>query len=205
MRIKKRKFAINTVYYKNVLHSFLREHSALLWLFLCVFTVGLITGAIVAVRLSDDFVKPNVFELLKTGEYAYMSSFLTFVCFAAFTVCVAFLSVFRRFCAVFSFVWIAYCGYRAGIHIIGCVHVATFTGIICSVFYYLPLYLNMTLCALVTVSHASRYWIAKGATLTCTSSILRALKIAAIVFGVYCVVAFCICVIMPKITVIIFL
>lgn len=184
--------------------SFFKQYSRLILGFAVCFVIGLAIGIAVAVRL-EEFVKQNVIEELKLGEYSSASTFFNYVFLGLIGAAIAYLSVFKRGFAVLSALWLGFCGYRFGMLAVGCVNVSLATGIICCIFIYLPPYVALLLLSCATVAFASKYWLAKNAALTCRSSLTDLLIKTGILFALYAIVALVFCVIVPWLIRLIFL
>lgn len=197
MRKGKKKFCLNINYLKNTVAAFVDEHSALIAVVLCACLTGILLGIVVAVRFGDEYYKLNLFASLKLGEYGKFSNFFKFFLLALATLAINFTCVFKKYFAALGFLWTAFLGYRFGLCVVGAANVALADGILTAVFFYLPLLAGYLFLSVISIGAASRYWIAKGATLTCSRAVTELLSFYAALLLCFVALALVVCVIMP--------
>lgn len=197
MRTYKKKFCLNVNYFKNTVSAFVDEHSSLIAVVVCACLTGILLGIVVAVRFGEEYYKLNLFAALKLGEYGKFSSFFKFFLLALATLAIDFTCVFKKYFAALGFLWAAFLGYRFGLCIVGAANVALVDGILTAVFFYLPLLVGYLFLSVVSIGAASKYWIAKGATLTCSRAVTELISFYAALLLCFVVLALVVCVIMP--------
>lgn len=201
----KRKFCLNYNYIRNVVSAFIGEHSALIAIVLCSCLTGILLGIVVAVRFGEEYYKLNLFAALKLGEYGKFSNFFKFFLLALATLATDFACVFKKYFSALGFLWIAFLGYRFGLCVVGAANVALVDGILTAVFFYLPLLAGLILLSVVSIGEASKYWIAKGGSLTCSRAVTETLSFYAALLLCFTALALVVCVLMPWIVALILL
>lgn len=197
MRTKKRRFCLNINYIKNSISAFCDEHSSLIAIVCCACLTGILLGIVIAVKFGEEYYKLNVFAALKSQEYGKFSTFFKFFLLALATLAIDFTCVFRKYFSALGFLWTAFLGYRFGLCFVGAANVALVDGIFCALFFYLPLCIGYTILTIVAIGAASKYWIAKGATMTCSRSVTELLSFYAALLLCFTVIALICCVVMP--------
>lgn len=197
MRTKKRRFCFNTIYIRNRIAAFFDEHSALIAIACAACLIGIVIGIVVAIKFGEEYYKLNVFAALKTQEYGKFSTFIRFFLLALATLAIDFTCVFKKHFAAIGFLWTGFLGYRFGLCFVGAANVALVDGIFCAVFFYLPLCVGLVAVTCIAIACASKYWIAKGATMTCTRSVTELLSLYAAILLWFALLALLCCVIMP--------
>lgn len=202
---KRRKFCLNINYLRNRVTAFCEEHSSLIAITLCACLTGILLGIVVAIRFGEEYYKLNVFLALKTGEYGKFSTFFKFFLLALATLAINFTCVFKKYFCAIGFLWTAFLGYRTGLCFVGAANAALVDGIFAAIFFYLPLCSGYVILTVAAIGAASRYWIAKGATMTCTRSITELLSFYAVLLLCFTLLCLAICVIMPWVVALILL
>lgn len=197
MRHNRKRFCLNINYIRNVISAFCSEHSGLTAVVFCAFLCGFLIGIVVAVRFGEEYYKLNVFAALKADEYGKFSTFFTHFLLALATLVIYFTCVFKKYFCAIGFLWTGFLGYRFGLCLVGAVNVALADGIFTAIFFYLPLMAGYIVLSVAAVGCASKYWIAKGATLTCSESVTEIISIYAAFLLVFTILALLCCVIMP--------
>lgn len=197
MRTKKRRFCFNINYLKNTICAFCEEHSSLIAIVCCACLTGMLLGIVIAIRFGEEYYKLNVFAALKTAEYGKFSTFFKFFLLALATLAIDFCCVFKKYFSALGFLWAAFLGYRFGLCFVGAANVALIDGIFCVIFFYLPLCIGYIMLTVVAIGAASKYWIAKGATMTCTRSVTELLSFYAALLLCFTLLALVCTVIMP--------
>lgn len=197
MRTGKKKFCLNVNYFKNCVSSFVDEHSSLIAIVCSSCLTGILLGIVVAVRFGEEYYKLNVFAALKTAEYGKFSTFFKFFLLALATLAVNFTCVFKKYFCALTFLWTAFLGYRFGLCFVGAANVALVDGIFAVIFFYLPLCAGYVVMIVAATGSASRYWTAKGATVTCTGSVTELLSHYAALLLCFTALCLVVCVIMP--------
>lgn len=204
MRTGKRKICLNVNYIRNAVSAFCDEHSSLIAIVCCACLTGILLGIVVAVRFGEEYYKLNVFLALKSAEYQKFSTFFKFFLLALATLAIDFTCVFKKYFCALGFIWTAFLGYRFGLCFVGAANAALADGILCAIFFYLPLCAGYVLITIAAIGAASRYWIAKGATMTCARSVTELLSYYAALLLFYTLLALVCCVIIPWLVAIVF-
>lgn len=197
MRTGKKRFCFNINYVKNNVSAFFDEHSSLIAITVCACLTGMLLGIVVALRFGEEYYKLNVFAALKTAEYGKFSTFFKFFLLALATLAINFTCVFKKYFSALGFLWIAFLGYRTGLCFVGAANVALVDGIFTAIFFYLPLCVGYVFLTVTAIGSASKYWIAKGATMTCSRSVTELLSFYAALLLCFTALCLAVCVIMP--------
>ena len=205
MRKDGKKFCLNVNYLKNTICAFCNDHSALIATVCCCCLAGLLIGIVVAVRMGEEYFKLNLFAALKAQEYGKFSTFFKFFLLAFATLAIDIACVFKKYFAALAFLWTGFIGYRCGLCIVGAINVSLTDGILTAIFFYLPLLIGYVVLTIVAVGIASKYWIAKGATLTCSRSVTETVSRYAAFLLCFTALALICCVIFPAIVALLFL
>ena len=202
--MRTKRFCLNVNYIRNRIAAFFDEHAALVAIVCCSFLTGLLIGIVVAVRFGEEYYKLNLFAELKSQEYGKFSTFFTYFLLAFATLAINFTCVFKKYFTALGFVWTAFLGYRFGLGFVGAANVALTDGILTAVFFYLPLCIGFVTICFVSIGAASKYWIAKGATLTCARSMTELLSFYVALLLCFTLLALVVCVIMPWLVALVF-
>lgn len=187
----------NFYYLKCNLKYFCKINASLIVFSAITLIAAIALGVFVAIMIGENHTGLNVFEALKNAEYSYVSTFLIYLFFAFILILLSFFSVIKRCFAVMAFMWLFFIGYRLGLNLTGAIFVSLPNGILSLVFFYIPLSVCYIMLNSTSIAVASKYWIAKGASLTCQSSLTKVATKLCLVLLTFLFFALCFCVIIP--------
>lgn len=109
--------------------------------------IGLVLGIVISSVSEIDYSSINYFVLISSDEYNIFGTFIKIVLLAFIGHILVYVCCLSKWCCFTPFLALFYAGYRFGIRIVSCIIQDKFSGVLCVIFYIIPLYL-VILCSL---------------------------------------------------------
>lgn len=169
----------------------------LFFAFFCAMTV---IGIVAAIRLGEDYVRPNPYYQIQFDEYSAFPNFLKQSCLSALVFACGFCGTFRKGLVCVVIACLSYLGYRFGLNCVGACNVHLASGICSISLFYLPICLTLLIgCTAITCMQVP-LWLRCNVCQTCPTLIRRSALRSLCAWGCSVGVLFCITVITPTLT-----